>query len=71
MTKGEILLEIKMALDKEKANKARNSMGNSERFYNRFYLIGACFTTDQLQLMTIQELNNIVALAEFGGEVFY
>lgn len=40
MTKEEILQKIADCFDKEKSNKARNSMGVYESFYNPYYLTG-------------------------------
>lgn len=79
MTKEEILQNIRNCFDKEKSNKARNSMGVSESYYNAYYLVGMCFTDDKKQTVdeselskfTETELNNLVKLAEYAGEAFY
>ena len=71
MTKEEILQKIADCFDKEKNNKARNSMGVSESFYNPYYLTGKCFTTEELSAMSEAELNNLIKLAIFAAEAFY
>ena len=71
MTKEEILQEIADCFDKEKNNKGRNSMGVPESFYNRYYLTGKCFTTEELSAMSEAELNNLIKLAIFAAEAFY
>lgn len=71
MTKQEILNEITDSLYKEKDNKARNSMGTSERFYNPYYLTGRCFEIEELSAMSENELNNLIKLSNFASEMFY
>ena len=71
MTKEEILQKIAYCFDKEKSNKARNSMGVSESFYNPYYLTGKCFTTEELAAMSETELNNLIKLADYASDVFY
>lgn len=72
MEKADILNRIKACFDKEKDNKARNSMGVSESFYNPYYLIGRCFKDfAELEKMSETELKNLVRLADFASEVFY
>lgn len=74
MTKEEILQNISNCPDKEKTNKARNSMGILESYYNAYYLVGMCFTDDtkqtddesELSKLTETELNNLVKLAEYS-----
>jgi len=71
MTKEEILQKIADCFDKEKNNKARNSMGVSESFYNPYYLTGKCFTTEELSQMSESELNNLIKLADYASDAFY
>ena len=71
MTKEEILQKITDCFDKEKTNKARNSMGNSENWYNSYYLVGKCFTTEELTEMSETELTNLIKLGDFASDVFY
>ena len=71
MTKKEILQNIADCFDKEKNNKARNSMGVSESNYNPFFLIGNCFTTEELSEMSELELNNLIKFADYVSDVFY
>lgn len=74
MTKEEILQNISNCSDKEKTNKARNSMGILESYYNAYHLVGMCFTDDtkqtvdesELSKLTETELNNLVKLAEYS-----
>lgn len=70
MMKKEILQKIADCFDKEKSNKARNSMGVSESFYNPYYLTGKCFTTEELSQMSESELNNLIKLAEYALDAF-
>lgn len=71
MTKEEILKNIADCFEKVKDNKARNSMGNSENWYNSCYLVGKCFTTEELTEMSETELNNLIKLGDFASDVFY
>jgi hypothetical protein len=71
MTKEEILKNISDCIQKAKDNKARNSMGNSENWYNSYYLVGKCFTIYKLSEMSEDELNNLIELGNFASEVFY
>lgn len=72
MNKEDILHRIKKSLHKERGNKASNSMGVSESFYNPYYLIGKCFENPtELEKMTESELNNLIRLADFVSETFY
>ena len=71
MTKEEILKNIADCFEKAKDNKARNSMGNSENWYNSYYLVGKCFTTEELIEMSEPELNNLIKLGDFAADVFY
>ena len=48
-----------------------NSMGVSESYYNEYYMVRECFTEAELEAMTLSELNNILKLAGFAGDVFY
>jgi len=49
----------------------KNSMGVSESYYNEYYMVRECFTEAELEAMTLSELNNILKLAGFAGDVFY
>ena len=71
MTKEEILKNIADCFEKAKGNKARNSMGNSENWYNPYYLLGKCFTKKELSEMSEVELNNLFKLGNFASDVFY
>ena len=48
-----------------------NSMGVSESWYNAYYMVQNCFTEEQLNAMSTTELNNLLKLADFAGDVFY
>lgn len=69
--KSEILQKIAYSLDKEKSNKSKNSMGTSERLYNPYYLVGVCFTEEELSFMDEVEINNIIKLADYASDAFY
>ena len=71
MTKEEILKNIADCFDKEKSNKARNSMGVSESNYNPYYLTGKCFTVEELSEMSETELNDLIKLADYASDAFY
>ena len=62
---------ISDCFDREKRNKEKNSMGVSESYYNPYYLIGTCFTKEELNKMSESELKNLVKLSEHASEVFY
>lgn len=49
----------------------RNSMGASESWYNAYYMVSKCFTEEELQNMSESELQNVVKVADFAGDVFY
>lgn len=70
MTKKEILQYIIWALEKEKDNHKRNSMGVSESFYNPYFLIGKCFSKNELSIMNKHELNSLHKLANFASGSF-
>ena len=67
--KEEILNKIKEAL--VKPIKGRNSMGASESYYNSYFMVGKCFTEEELNTLDEICLVNLIKLAEFAGEVFY
>jgi hypothetical protein len=47
----------------------KNSMGTSESYYNKYYMVKKCFTEDELATMSLSELNNILKLADFASDV--
>jgi hypothetical protein len=65
--KATILAAIKNAKEIE----GSNSMGVSESYYNSYYMIRECFTEAELEAMSLSELNNLLKLADFAGDVFY
>ncbi len=65
--KEEILKEIK----KVQPTPGRNSMGASESYYNKYYMVSQCFTHEELSTMNEASLVNLVKLADFAAEVFY
>lgn len=69
MNKNEILNKIKEALGNP--TKGRNSMGASESYYNPYYLVGKCFKEEELDSLNEGELNNLIKLAGFAGDMFY
>lgn len=71
MKKVDILNKINDCLSSKRQNRARNSMGVSESFYNPYYLIGKCFDNSGLKNMTEVELNHLITLAEYASEAFY
>ena len=71
MKKEEILEKIAESLEKESSNKKRNSMGVSESYYNSFFLVGKCFSKEELSGLTEAELNNLIKLSTFASECFY
>ena len=71
MNKKEILEKIAESLEKESSNKKRNSMGVSESYYNSFFLVGKCFSKEELSGLTEAELNNLIKLSTFASECFY
>ena len=71
MNKEEILAEIDKAASKDEFSSGRNSMGASENYYDCYFSIGKCFSASELQAMSLQELNNLIKLAELLSEAFY
>ena len=69
MNHNETLNEIKKAIQAPSA--WRNSMWCSENYYDSYYMIGKCFTEEELEKMNDTELDNIFKLANFASEVFY
>ena len=67
--KKEILEKINNALNNP--IRGRNSMGASESYYDAHFMIGKCFTVEELNSMDENCLKNLIKLADFAGEVFY
>ena len=71
LSKEDILSEIEMILVDLKDYNIRNSKGCLERYYNPYYLIGSCFSSEMLMKVSEEELRNLLLLAEFASEIFY
>jgi hypothetical protein len=71
MSREEILKQIKEAVTIKPYSNGQTSMGVDENYYNSSYLIGECFTEEELNSMDEVCLNNLIKLAKFAGEVFY
>jgi len=69
MEKEEIVKKIKEALGNP--TKGRNSMGCSENYYNAFYMVGKCFTEEEINNLDKVSLLYLIQLAEFASDVFY
>lgn len=69
MNKENILKEIKKALGNPA--EGRNSMGTSEAYYDSYYMVGKCFTEEELGNIDLAGLENLIKLADFASEVFY
>lgn len=67
--KNEILKKIKNSLQSE--YKGMNSMGCDERYYDKHYLVGECFTEQELSNMNLGELENLLKLASYASDIFY
>lgn len=67
--KEELIKKIKDSLGEP--SKGRNSMGASENYYNCFYMVGKCFSEDELAEFDEKALENLLRLADFAGDVFY
>jgi hypothetical protein len=63
--------EILKAIKEPSITESRNSMGVSESWYNSYYMVNKCFTEEELEAMSLSELNNILKLAAFAADVFY
>lgn len=70
MNKEEILKNISVSL-LPSGYSGRNIMGVSEDFYDPDYLIGKCFSEEELKSFSEETLKSLVKLAEFSTEVFY
>jgi hypothetical protein len=69
MEKEEILKKIKKAL--RNPTPGNNMMGASESYYNAYFMVGKCFTEEELAKLDEAELNRLIKLADFASEVFY
>lgn len=69
--KEEILNKIKEAIKIPNYSQGRNSMGASESYYDPDYMVGKCFTEEELNAMSEESLNSLIKLAKFASEVFY
>lgn len=67
--KEEILNKIKESLGNPAEGK--NSMGVSESYYSAYFMVGKCFTEEELGKMPEEELGSLIKLAEFASKVFY
>ncbi len=67
----EELEKIKEAVKIPDYSEGRNSMGASESFYNKYYMVGKCFSEEELSTMDENGLKNLLKLADFAAEVFY
>jgi len=67
MNKDEIINEIINC----KLISGHNIMGASESWYNPYYAIKQTFTEDEIKNMSLNELNNLIKLADKLSEVFY
>jgi uncharacterized protein YabN with tetrapyrrole methylase and pyrophosphatase domain len=67
--KEKILKDIK---DANQIN-GHNSMGVSESWYNKYYMVREFAKNKGLKLenLSIDELNNLLDLADFSGNMFY
>ena len=69
-TKEEILKNIKDNIEIKEDNKQKNIINIFESSYNEYYLIGECFTLEELFAMSEEELNNLMRLAEYACDTF-
>lgn len=67
MSKEEILSNINSVEE----TKAHNIMGCSENWYNPYYALKHTFTTEELEAMSEQELNDLLKIADVLSEAFY
>ncbi len=65
----ENLSKIKAALGSP--NEGRNSMGCSESMYDPYFMVGSCFTEEELGKMSEMEVSNLIKLAGFASDAFY
>lgn len=69
MEKEDLLKEIQGA----KKIAGQNSMGASESWYNKYYMVREFAKEKKLDLenLSVDELNNLLNLADFAGDMFY
>ena len=67
MTKEEIINNIKNV----NTTTSRNSMGCSENWYDAYYAIKMTFSTEEIENMSENELNNLVKLGDAISEGLY
>ena len=63
--KEETITKIKEALGSPA--EGRNSMGASEALYDPYYMVGSCFTEEELGKMEETELVSLIKLANFAN----
>lgn len=69
MIKTEILEKIKISLSNPA--KGQNSMGCNESFYDAYFMIGKCFTEEELKSKDKGELEDLIKLANFALVPYY
>ena len=69
MTKEEIINNIKNT--STVGTSARNSMGCSENWYNAYFSIKMTFSMEEIEIMSENELNNLVKLGDAISEGLY
>lgn len=67
MTKEEIINNIVNC----KHIEGHNIMGASENWYNPYYAIKQTFTEEEINNMSLDELNHLIKLADVLSEAFY
>lgn len=71
MKKEETLDKIRFAIMPKNKDNGRNSMGVSESYYNPYYMVGEFMELEKLELLSEEELNRLISLAEFAADAFY
>jgi len=65
--------EILQKIDEASKIEGSNSMGASESWYDKYYMVKEFAKEKHINLkkLNISELNNLLELADFAGERFY
>jgi len=65
--------EIIKVIEEVGETKGQNSMGCSESYYNKYYMVKKFAEEEKIKLdeMSKSELETLLKLAEFASDVFY
>lgn len=71
LKKEEILEKVKELRESSIKENGYNLMGCSELWYDKYYALGQSFTDEELNALSIEELNRLLKLADTIQEGLY